>query len=1051
MIAQDESINSELDIINCYASTRVSTPEYPVPGTSVSQVKPRDYPVTHVSSHLSSLKGESGIHTNPEPSTDNLLSYKENRKANTNPSLTLVDEMLSMSSVRKVRNENGQEATSDNDSEMEGPDLPFIPTSSSEWQDRGAAKIVTTTTDENGVTRTTVVKKSIKDFIMGKTLGEGSYSTVILAKDKSTKKKYAMKILDKRYIVNEKKVKYVNIEKHTLNRLSKHVGIIHLFYTFQDEQSLYFVLDYASNGELYTLIKKYGSMDLDSVRYYSAQILDAIKYIHDNGVIHRDIKPENILINEQMKIQITDFGTAKLLEKNEDGEYPTNVRATSFVGTAEYVSPELLNEKYVGKPCDIWAFGCLIYQMISGKPAFKATNDYLVFQKICKLNYAFTAGFPTIVRDLVKRIFVLKPSNRITISEIQKHMFFESIDWSDPDAIWNTDPPELGPYKMSAQSMLPIPGLKNKTKPYLPSKTNSSPIVKRATSSTNSPTQPKLVSQNSSPVLMQGKNAPDQRSASSAAAVALSRSVPNNASTSRLQAPNSASSTSSNKQDFIPGTNIPRPTVQRHSSKQLLASGAGSRKSSTSSLPPSKPEPVHPMTVLDLKWSSYLTHHDERILKADVVDVFEMTTDQVEKKFRGQLVDSPLGSNGRRTSGTSMLTQVVNGASGFRKQSTVNTNGGSPEPNTDSSIPDQAITYVEPQQLEDGSKDSTERDREKEPDKEKDTKKSSVAERFMKALHGNVSSQPVETKPIKHMLVITSFGRALLFEVSGVQPNPTYELRSTIDLVNLNVKFKEVMGETRKQKNSMINTGLFVIESTKYSFVFEVPKHEISIWTSTLLRSRTNEHDRKYWRDSMAAGNVGTSTGGEGALKAATQAASVSANHKELEPSLLAPMKPISPLSSHFDWDATATDIAHEKVTSRKSQDGGGLAEVDILLSPAQEISKSSERPSESHTPAPSTHNSKNRGERMMKTIESSHGRRKPPPPIPQTGHLSNGLPLRSRASNTDNAMVNAAINSIMNHPEVASGPESSAREGSVNRFVTGLNSRFLARSSRKR
>ncbi|ODV97044.1 hypothetical protein PACTADRAFT_29183, partial [Pachysolen tannophilus NRRL Y-2460] len=244
------------------------------------------------------------------------------------------------------------------------------------------------------------------DFKFGKSLGEGSYSTVILATDKTTDKNYAIKVLDKRHIIKEKKVKYVNIEKNTLNRLGKRNGIIHLYFTFQDESSLYFVLDYAPNGELLTLIKKFGSMNEECVRYYGAQVLDGVKYMHDNGVIHRDLKPENILIDSQMRAQITDFGTAKLLEKDENGRYPSDARAKSFVGTAEYVSPELLNDKYAGKACDIWAYGCIIYQMIAGKPPFKATNEYLTFQKVCKLQYAFTAGFPAVLRDLVKKILV---------------------------------------------------------------------------------------------------------------------------------------------------------------------------------------------------------------------------------------------------------------------------------------------------------------------------------------------------------------------------------------------------------------------------------------------------------------------------------------------------------------------------------------------------------------------------------------------------------------------------------------------------------------------
>lgn len=304
-----------------------------------------------------------------------------------------------------------------------------------------------------------IIRKGIQDFKLGKELGEGSYSTVMLATDINTGINYAIKILNKRHIIKEKKVKYVNIEKNALNRLGNRNGIIGLHYTFQDAASLYFVLDYAENGELLSLIKRHGTLNESSAKHYTVQLVDAIDYMHTNGVIHRDLKPENILIDKNMRLQVTDFGTAKLLEADETGKYPADTRATSFVGTAEYVSPELLNDKYCGKAADIWSLGCIVFQMIAGKPPFKASNEYQTFQKIQKLQYAFTAGFPIIIRDLIKRVLVLKPRERLTIKDIKEHLWFKDIDWNNDEQIWDTIPPELGPYKISAKSMKPMPEL----------------------------------------------------------------------------------------------------------------------------------------------------------------------------------------------------------------------------------------------------------------------------------------------------------------------------------------------------------------------------------------------------------------------------------------------------------------------------------------------------------------------------------------------------------------------------------------------------------------
>lgn len=345
---------------------------------------------------------------------------------------------------------------------------------SEEW----AAKLKIVEKGSDGSVKTRIIRRTSSDFKIEGELGEGSYSNVMLARDIHTEKLYAIKVLDKRHIVKEKKVKYVNIEKDSLNILGRRNGIVHLFFTFQDERSLYFVLDYASNGELLSLIKKYGTLNEDVTRYYAAQILDALKYMHSRGVIHRDLKPENILLDDGFRIQVTDFGTAKLLSKDpETDKYIDDGKAKSFVGTAEYVSPELLNDKAVGKPCDIWALGCIVYQMIAGRPPFKATNDYLTFQQVMKLKYAFSAGFPTIIRDLVKRILVLVPEDRPTIKELEKHLFFQGIDWRDTEnSVWYSPPPEFSPYKVSAQAMKPVPELGAAPKIRIPLKSRKSEL-----------------------------------------------------------------------------------------------------------------------------------------------------------------------------------------------------------------------------------------------------------------------------------------------------------------------------------------------------------------------------------------------------------------------------------------------------------------------------------------------------------------------------------------------------------------------------------------------
>lgn len=335
-----------------------------------------------------------------------------------------------------------------------------VPATSEDWKDRGAAVGVRREVDASGRAIVRQVKKGVRDFSFGRVLGEGSYSTVYLATDRQTLKEYAIKVLEKRHIIKEKKIKYVNIEKNTLNRLTEHPGIVRLYYTFQDETSLYYVLDLCNGGELLGVLKKTGTFDVECARFYGAQILDSIDYMHSRGVIHRDLKPENVLLDDQMHVKITDFGTAKLLRDPREPREPDGAdrdvpesgkrqgqedgRAASFVGTAEYVSPELLTHKNACKASDLWAFGCIIYQLLAGRPPFKAGSEYLTFQKIVNLEYEFPPGFLPSARDLVERCLVLDPARRLTIEHIKNHEFFQGQQFGK--TLWRAKAPRLRPY-----------------------------------------------------------------------------------------------------------------------------------------------------------------------------------------------------------------------------------------------------------------------------------------------------------------------------------------------------------------------------------------------------------------------------------------------------------------------------------------------------------------------------------------------------------------------------------------------------------------------------
>ncbi|KAJ3096436.1 3-phosphoinositide dependent protein kinase-1 [Phlyctochytrium planicorne] len=287
---------------------------------------------------------------------------------------------------------------------------------------------------QGGTTPEAVRKRGPKDFEFGREIGSGSYSTVFYARERSSAREFAVKILDKKHIIKEKKAKYVQIEKEVLHRMS-HPFIVKLFYTFQTHNSLYYVLEFASKGDLQGILRRAGPLKPNVSSFYIAEVLVGVEHLHGNGIVHRDLKPENILICANNHIKITDFGSAKILPK---GEAVEPEQRNSFVGTAEYCSPELLNDRAASFKSDIWALGCILFQMLTGKPPFRGGNEYQTFQKIIKLEFDIPEGFPESAQSLIKSILRLEPEERPSIEAIKAHAFFQGITW---DRLHEQPPP----------------------------------------------------------------------------------------------------------------------------------------------------------------------------------------------------------------------------------------------------------------------------------------------------------------------------------------------------------------------------------------------------------------------------------------------------------------------------------------------------------------------------------------------------------------------------------------------------------------------------------
>lgn len=251
------------------------------------------------------------------------------------------------------------------------------------------------------------ISRCLADFKPVRVLGKGAYGKVILVRDQETSKLYAMKQLLKAEILltedndqSQKDEKNVSklvertfAERTILSEL-EHPNIVKLFYTFHDNAKLYLLLQYIPGGELFFHLKEQGTLDEDTVAFYAAEISCALKFLHGKGIVYRDLKPENCLLDQNGHLVLTDFGLSKKsvaqqevplsqsAESTFESEEVTNLH--SIIGTPEYCAPEVLQGIPYTKKCDWYSLGCLMYDMLIGKPPHTGANHKVILNKIQK-------------------------------------------------------------------------------------------------------------------------------------------------------------------------------------------------------------------------------------------------------------------------------------------------------------------------------------------------------------------------------------------------------------------------------------------------------------------------------------------------------------------------------------------------------------------------------------------------------------------------------------------------------------------------------------------
>ena len=216
-------------------------------------------------------------------------------------------------------------------------------------------------------------------------------------------------------------VEQTNREIEIMYKLD-HPHIIKLYSHFEDDEDFCLIMQMASKGQLYTIIKRLKRLDQRTAAQYMREVISAIKYLHTRTppIIHRDIKPENILLDQDGRCKLADFGWSNFEEGNKFRD--------TYCGTPEYLAPEMVTKSGHNESVDIWALGVLLFEMLTGRTPFNYTGDRIqLFNNIKTLRIVWTDDFPQLAKDLVGRILRLNPKDRLTLDQMLNHQWFKEV------------------------------------------------------------------------------------------------------------------------------------------------------------------------------------------------------------------------------------------------------------------------------------------------------------------------------------------------------------------------------------------------------------------------------------------------------------------------------------------------------------------------------------------------------------------------------------------------------------------------------------------------
>eukprot|EP00916_Digyalum_oweni_P002586 GHVL01004711.1.p1 GENE.GHVL01004711.1~~GHVL01004711.1.p1 ORF type:complete len:606 (+),score=72.05 GHVL01004711.1:2918-4735(+) len=250
------------------------------------------------------------------------------------------------------------------------------------------------------------------DFDIGIPLGNGRFGTVYLARERRTGFYAALKTIYKKQLVQNgvwlKFHREIEIQIHL-----RHPNILRLYGWFEDKKRIYLVLEYCPDGELYHFLNKQKCLSEGRTAFYLEQLMCALEYCHSKNVMHRDLKPENLLIGENHRIKLADFGWS----------VHSRERRMTLCGTMDYLAPEVIKKDAHSEYVDLWACGIMCYELLCGAPPFEERSPQNTYARIQKVDFKFPKHVSDAAMDFITRMCNPVASKRMSLSDALDHPF----------------------------------------------------------------------------------------------------------------------------------------------------------------------------------------------------------------------------------------------------------------------------------------------------------------------------------------------------------------------------------------------------------------------------------------------------------------------------------------------------------------------------------------------------------------------------------------------------------------------------------------------------